>query len=319
MKIVSKTEVEERIKIRFPNQPFEIIQYTKMTEPFIIKCLKCNQIKQFSSCRNFLNSGSHTRTNLCTCYNSNNTIEQHEINKKKILSFFDNNTNIKFLSFDYRERTKKHAINVLCCNCHQIFNKDWETFMNNQTCPYCFSKHNLNTLGFKTILPEEYKLIGEYKNNETKILIQHDCGFIWNIKPHNFIQKINSGYCGCPQCNHKRSKGELKIAKWLNDNNLIFIEEQTFIWSSNHKFRYDFYLPDNNLIIEYMGAQHYQEVEFFHDTLAQRQEYDRIKQQEALQHDINYLVIPYTEFKNIETILKDWFNDYSERKQRISD
>ena len=42
MKIVSKTEVEERIKTRFPNQPFEIIQYTKMTDPFIIKCLKCN-------------------------------------------------------------------------------------------------------------------------------------------------------------------------------------------------------------------------------------------------------------------------------------
>ena len=310
MKIVSINEVEERITKRFPNEPFKIIKYTKMTEPFVIQCLQCNEIKTFSSCRNFLNSGTHTRIHLCTCYNINNLNNRHEQNKTKILQLINKNNDIAFLSFDYRERTKKHSINILCKKCNQIYNKTWEDFIKNQTCPYCQSKHNLNTSGFAASLPEEYQLISEYTGNENKILIKHDCGFIWHIKPHNFTQKINSGYYGCPQCNHKRSRGEMKIAQWLAQHSIIFIEEQTFIWSSNSKFRYDFYLPYHNLLIEYMGVQHYQEVSFFHDTLAQRQEYDKIKKQEALAHNINYLTISYTEFKNIETILTDWFNDY---------
>lgn len=314
MKIVSIDEVKQRIEERFPNQPFEIIQYTKMTQPFTIRCLKCGNIKTYSNCRNFLNLGSKNKAHLCICYNSNNLLNRHNQNQEKILKLCENNNNIEFLSFDYREKTKQHSVNIFCKNCMQIFNKTWNNFLNNQTCPYCYSKHNLNTLGFKKILPLDYELLSDYTGTENKVLIKHECGFIWNVKPHNFIQKINSGYMGCPQCNHKRSQGELKITNWLKNNHIIFIEEQTFLWSSNSRFRYDFYLPKNNLIIEYMGKQHYEEVEFFHDTLIERQQHDIIKYQEATKHGINYLIIPYTEFKNIEQILTDWFNDYSTRK-----
>lgn len=314
MKIVTIKEVKERIDARFPEEPYEIINYTKMTKPFTIRCLKCNEIKTFSSCTNFLNSGDKSRVHLCSCYNTNNHFYKHQLNKEKILALCKNNKDVAFIDFDYNNKTRKYTINVLCKKCNQIFNKDWESFLNNQTCPYCNSRHNLNTKGFKAILPNEYELVNEYVNTETKVLIRHKCGFIWNIKPHNFIKKINSGYHGCPKCNHKRSHGEMKIANWLQEKNIHFIEEQIFSWSSNSKFRYDFYLPENNLIIEYMGEQHYKEVNFFHDTLEERQQHDQIKEQEARGHGINYLIIPYTNFKNIEQILQDWFNDYSERK-----
>jgi len=314
MKIISIKEVKQRINNRFPNQPFEILNYTQMTKPFSIRCLMCGEEKTYSSCKNFLNAGSNTRNFLCHCYNSNNNLTKHKENKEKVLQLCNNNNEIDFLSFDYREKVKKYSVNIFCKKCQQVFNKTLQSFLKNQTCPYCNSKHNLNTLGFKAILPDEYKLINDYTGTENKVLIQHECGFIWNIKPHNFIQKINNGYCGCPQCNHKRSKGELKIANWLKNNKIIFIEEQIFSWSSNSKFRYDFYLPKYQLIIEYMGAQHYQEVTFFHDTLQERQEHDKIKEKEAKEHGLNYLIIPYTEFKNIEIILKDWFNDYPDKE-----
>lgn len=310
MKIVTINEVNERIKNRFPEQPFKIIKYTKMTEPFSICCLACNTIKIYSSCHNFLNKEKSSRKYLCSCYNKDNNFTKHIENKNKILQLCKNNDKIRFLSFDYREKTKKHTVNIYCNNCQQVFNKTWQGFLNNQTCPYCFSRHNINTLGFKKILPKEYTLINDYTGTENKVLIKHKCGFIWNIKPHTFIQKINNGYSGCPQCNHKQSQGEKKITSWLKQNNIIFVKEQTFLWSSNNRFRYDFYLPDYQLIIEYMGKQHYQEVEFFHDTLHQRQQYDTIKEFEAKTHGLKYLIIPYYDFKNIETILNDWFNDY---------
>lgn len=314
MKIVTIEEVKEHINARFPGEPYEIIDYTKMTEPFTIRCLKCNEVKTFSTCGNFLSLSNTSRKHLCSCYNPNSQFYKHQLNRDKILELCKKNDNIEFINFDYRDKTRKHTVNVLCKKCGQTFNKDWESFLNNQTCPYCHSKHDLNTEGFKAILPQDYELVNEYVDTETKVLIRHKCGFIWNIKPHNFIQKINTGYYGCPQCNHKRSRGEMKIARWLKEKNIDFIEEQIFSWSSNSKFRYDFYLPKINLIIEYMGEQHYKEVSFFHDTLAERQQHDKIKEQEAHEHGIKYLIIPYTEFKNIEQILQDWFNDYSERK-----
>jgi hypothetical protein len=70
MKIVTIEEVQQRIEKRFPNQPFQIIHYTKMTKPFTIRCLKCNLEKTYSSCRNFLIAGPKNKNNLCSCYNS---------------------------------------------------------------------------------------------------------------------------------------------------------------------------------------------------------------------------------------------------------
>lgn len=314
MKIVTIDEVKQRIEKRFFNEPFKIISYTKMTQPFTIQCLKCGQIKTYSSYKNFLNIGQSTKTHLCICYNNKNNQYRHILNQEKILQLCENSEMIKFINFDYKEKTKKYSVNILCEKCKQIFNKDFESFLKNQKCPYCDSNHNLNTLGFSAILPEEYKLISDYNGTENKVLIRHTCGFIWKIKPHNFIEKINSGYHGCPKCNHKRSHGETKIENLLKDNNINFIREKTFDWSSNPKFRYDFYIPKYNLIIEYMGAQHYKKVAFFHDTLEQRKKYDYIKEKEAYEHNLNYLIIPYTEFKKIEQILLDWFNDYPEKE-----
>lgn len=66
MKIIDEYEVKERIKKKYPNQPFEIIYYTKMTKSFVIKCCKCNKIKEYSSVANFLGS---LRKYICSCYN----------------------------------------------------------------------------------------------------------------------------------------------------------------------------------------------------------------------------------------------------------
>lgn len=44
MKIISQDEFSERINNKYPNQPFEIIEYTRVSKPFTIKCLKCEKL-----------------------------------------------------------------------------------------------------------------------------------------------------------------------------------------------------------------------------------------------------------------------------------
>ena len=60
---------------------------------------------------------------------------------------------------------------------------------------------------------------------------------------------------GCPKCTE--TKGELKVRRFLERNEIKYIQEYTL---PGTLYRLDFYLPDLNIAIEYDGAQHFQPV-----------------------------------------------------------
>lgn len=65
----------------------------------------------------------------------------------------------------------------------------------------------------------------------------------------------NKKSCGCLQ-----SLGEFKIKQSLEELKIPFIKEKTFpelVSDNNVPLRFDFYLPQYNLIIEYDGEQHF--------------------------------------------------------------
>jgi len=109
---------------------------------------------------------------------------------------------------------------------------------------------------------------------------------------------------GCPKC--QNSKGENSIEKHLKENNIQFENQKTF---SDCKhillLPFDFYLPKHNICIEYDGEQHHKSIKHFGgDKKFQRTKYnDKIKTEYCKQNNIQLIRIPYTEFKNIESIL----------------
>ena len=52
------------------------------------------------------------------------------------------------------------------------------------------------------------------------------------------------------------SYGEEKISNILKENNIYFEREKSFADLKHGLFRFDFYLPNNNIIIEFDGEQH---------------------------------------------------------------
>lgn len=156
----------------------------------------------------------------------------------------------------------------------------------------------MNTQSFKSLLSKDYELLSDYKGSNSKILVRHKCGFVWKASAHSFLS-----YVGCPKCNQKHSKGEQKIIQFLKNNCIPFDTEVSFSWQSNLKRRYDFYLPEQNLIIEYMGEQHYKETNFFKVSLIEQQKIDKTKKEEAILNNFQYLAISYKDFNNIDTIL----------------
>ena len=60
---------------------------------------------------------------------------------------------------------------------------------------------------------------------------------------------------------------------------------------------YDFYLPKENILIEYQGQQHYHPVELFggDKQFKIQKNNDNLKRQYAKDKDITLIEIPYTE------------------------
>lgn len=114
--------------------------------------------------------------------------------------------------------------------------------------------------------------------------------------------------CGC-----LKSIGEAQIQQILQRNNIQFKKEKTFEDLSNDKgskYRYDFYLPDYNRLIEFDGIQHYEYNDNGWNTkenFEKTQTHDKIKNEYALSHNIPLVRIPYWERDNItlEMLLGD--------------
>ena len=119
------------------------------------------------------------------------------------------------------------------------------------------------------------------------------------------------------------SKGEDKIIRLLRASNIKFEREKTFADLRGGKFRYDFYLPLYNILIEVDGEQHFKQVEVFQKTRSdflKQQENDRRKNSYALANNIPLIRIPYWELDNLNNfsdlfqkkflVVSKWHNDY---------
>jgi hypothetical protein len=69
--------------------------------------------------------------------------------------------------------------------------------------------------------------------------------------------------------------------------------------------RFDFFIPTQNIAIEYQGKQHYEPIEIFggEQAFKLQQKKDDIKRKYCSKSQINLLEIPYWEFDCIDDIL----------------
>jgi hypothetical protein len=98
----------------------------------------------------------------------------------------------------------------------------------------------------------------EYINNNFKVKILCPRHGYFEQRPSTHLEGQ-----GCPVC--KKSKGELKIEQWLIKNHVSYIPQKTFPECRGKKYplRFDFYLPEYNICIEFDGNQHFSRYPFF--------------------------------------------------------
>jgi hypothetical protein len=136
-----------------------------------------------------------------------------------------------------------------------------------------------------------------YRGN--KQLVEIICpthGSFWQ-KPNTHVSSKN----GCRFC--FESKGERTIELFLKKYGINYIREYRLF---PYLYRYDFYLPELNVFIEFNGLQHYKPVEFFgglEGHLATK-ERDVIKKALVKQHSGNLIIIAYSEVTDNDSVEK---------------
>ena len=172
------------------------------------------------------------------------------------------------------------------------------TFASNQK-----TKNNLIDRFIK-IHGNKYDYSGvEYKDAESKVRIICPKHGDFHQKPHNHL----TGQC-CPKCS--TSKGINLICKFLDEKNIHYVTEHKFegcVSDKNYYLKFDIFIQEMNLCIEYDGEQHFRPVEIWGgmDSYIKLKNRDSIKDEYCKKNNINLCRISYRD--NIEDKLLGWF------------
>lgn len=202
----------------------------------------------------------------------------------------------EYNSGDYKNSSSKLRIN---CPKHGEFVQDVTSHKHGQGCPKCGRERISEFLttpweevleSFKETHRDEYEYIPE-----TYTLLETPMEMICS-KHGKFEQtpKNHRNGSGCPIC--KSSKGEKEVEFLLRDLGVVYEHQKKFPELSN-LYRFDFYIPSINTIIEYNGLQHYEPIEHFGGvkSLKNTQRRDKIKRLYCIENGINYEIIRFDE------------------------
>jgi len=201
--------------------------------------------------------------------------------------------------YDYsliKEHKNNHTKLKIICPIHGIFEQISNSHLNGNGCPDCGGVGKYDTKSFikkaneKQGFKYDYSLVN-YINIITKIKIICPEHGEFEQKPTKHLNNH-----GCPDC--QKSIGELKIKLLLEKNNIKYEVQKTFNNCRNiNVLPFDFYLPENNLCIEFDGLQHFKPIEFFGGlkTFKKLKINDKIKTDYCKNNDIKLIRIRYNE------------------------
>ena len=208
----------------------------------------------------------------------------------------------ELLSKEYKGATNKLLFK--CPNGHK-FEMSWNDFKNKNRCPYCSNKQI--ELGINTIWDtdrwmcdlgvseEDAKIYSHSSGKKITVTCPH-CGNKKKIRIADlYIKKSISCIC-----NDGISYPEKFIISLLNQLEIEYQHDN--YWIENK--RYDFYLPNYNIIIECHGEQHYRDKTGLKTTLKEQIENDEYKKQLALNNNINEYIVIDCRYSEL-----DWIKD----------
>lgn len=214
-----------------------------------------------------------------------------------IRNYVKDKYNVELLSSVYLGREKELKFRD---STGTIFYKRWSSILKHRSC-----HPNVKISSYKEAKEfiESYKNLGytynlsveEYNNQEIKTgnrvysITHPELVGVWNTNLTNFKRNAETHLN-----TSGRSYGELVVKSILVDNHIQFSEQVT-INIEGQAHRFDFYIEEYNLYIEYDGEQHYNKsTGFYKDKTSIIKQRDEVKNKYVRDVGSRIIRIPYT-------------------------
>ena len=277
--------------------------YTSMKSKSVIICPEHGEFQQSMS------SHIYSKAGCPICANINKKIKNYATHESVMLKLNDI-FNYDFPIFEYSGQKSKIKF---ICDKHGLQEQLLNNMLQGHGCKDCSKEKMIYdmTMVSDDIIKNCLK-IHKYTYPDKDYNLQSHGNIICD--KHGPFTQIMSNHMhgqGCPSCN--TSQGEKQILKYLTDCKIAFKHEYKFDdCLDKSRLRFDFYLSDLNICIEYDGIQHFEEVEFFggKEAFIETQRRDKIKNDYCKDNDIKLIRISYKNKKNIDKILEKELNEY---------
>lgn len=263
-------------------------------EFYIIQCKQCGKTRTVSKQKAV--QGNLT----CTCQQKG--VEAHDL--KKGMTFG------KWTIIDKAQEHYGQPHYICKCECGTIKPVNGYNLVYGKTIDCgCGRKQVLSETTIKDLVGQKFgKLTVIGRKEDLKYVCQCECGSVVEVRGCSLVTGHTTS-CGCTTSKYGEILQDVVLGMGYECKREYYVK-------INHKdltyFRYDLYVPQLNLAIEYDGEGHYIPIdyggkgkEWAEHQLKTRQYYDEIKNDYCKQNNVNLLRIPYWEKDNIELIIKN--------------
>jgi hypothetical protein len=225
--------------------------YKKSRKRLHVKCQHCKQI--YRPFWQSLKKGSR-----CSCQCKAKVAKALMIPFEEIKVFFEENDYKVLIEEDEYHNTSS-PVPLLCPNNH-IIDMTYHNFKDGVRCKFCYYESRKLTLGEFIIRSKkkhgdlyDYSLFICRGSTIKGDIICRTCSLKFPQDPCEHMRGA-----GCPHC--KISNGEKELIRHFGDNGIPFESQKKFLDTLQ---RWDFYIPNSEIHIEFNGGQHYTMVDYW--------------------------------------------------------
>ncbi len=320
MKIIKElqniTFIEKSVKKFGKNiLDYSKLQYINQYEHVVLICKNHNI--EFSQTPKHHLRGKTTGCPKCQIESNNLSVQKRE----RKLFFHKFKKHIDYSKINFDEYVNLNTVGNFICKIHNIsYNQKFRDHFNSNNkggCPNCKKEKKISVTKYTN---EEFieasikKFKNKFSYSKTNYIYSLNKVII-TCKKHGDFSIVAaehlSGCGGCNKCN--TSLGELLIQNYLDNKSIDYEMQKVFIDcinpDTNKKLKFDFYIPEKNIIIEFHGQQHFKSVKWFggDKEFLKRKNRDLIKENYCNSKNINFHVIKYNDnlLNSLESIFKD--------------
>lgn len=266
-----------------------------VSDKYYLKCTNPNHTSELKEI-NWLTTTKSKNTMLCNQCNSFGQWMVDNFGDDAIEAMWSNK-NIKS-PFEIMKNTN-HKLFLICDKGHEYSASPNNTVKLKSGCAVCSNKQVLT--GYNDVSTSHPEFVKYFKNkydalthtygsNHKTLCKCPNCGYEKTMQIKDLVQQ---GF-GCNLCGDGISYPEKIVGNLLVQLGIKFIPQltsKTFDWCKN--YRYDFYLPDYNIIIETHGIQHYEESfkKITKVSLSEQQSIDNEKEKIAINNEISHYIV----------------------------